>query len=151
MRSRGIGWRQTRRSFDDHALSRRRPPWIDLDRVSRILLAVLPFAPKRGTENGAACKMRLARVCSDCALLRTLLVMMRAKERGRWEIAANHNVRLPGALTGKRRRETSLDSKATQLQGGATKKRDGSFSTEAAGSATQPHFRFAPKADARSL
>jgi hypothetical protein len=41
--------------------------------------------------------------------------MMRAKERGLWEIAANHNVRLPGALTGKRRRETSLDSKATQL------------------------------------
>jgi hypothetical protein len=41
--------------------------------------------------------------------------MMRAKERGRWEIAANHNVRLPGALTGKRRSETSLDSKATQL------------------------------------
>jgi hypothetical protein len=38
--------------------------------------------------------------------------MMRAKKRGRWEIAANHNVRLPGALTGKRRRETSLDSKA---------------------------------------
>ncbi|HJY47957.1 MAG TPA: hypothetical protein VJ349_04820, partial [Stellaceae bacterium] len=42
--------------------------------------------------------------------------MMRAKERGRWEIAANHNVRLPGALTGKRPRETSLDSKATQLR-----------------------------------
>jgi hypothetical protein len=41
--------------------------------------------------------------------------MKRAKERGRWEIAANHNVRLPGALTGKRPRETSLDSKAVQL------------------------------------
>jgi hypothetical protein len=41
--------------------------------------------------------------------------MMRAKERGLWEIAANHNVRLPGALTGKRPRETSLDSQATQL------------------------------------
>jgi hypothetical protein len=40
---------------------------------------------------------------------------MRAKERGRWEIAANHNVGLPGALTGKRPRETSLDSQATQL------------------------------------
>ncbi len=58
---------------------------------------------------------QLAPVCLDCALICTLLVMMRDKERGRWEIAANHNVRLPGALTGKRRRETSLDSKATQL------------------------------------
>jgi hypothetical protein len=42
--------------------------------------------------------------------------MMRAKERGRWGIAANQNVGLPGALTGKRPRETSLDSKATQLR-----------------------------------
>jgi hypothetical protein len=58
----------------------------------------------------------LARVCLDCAVLRTLLVMMRAKQRGRWEIAANHNVRLPGAVTGKRPRETFLDSKATQLR-----------------------------------
>jgi len=30
---------------------------------------------------------------------------MRAKERGRREIAANHNVRLPAALTGKRPRQ----------------------------------------------
>jgi hypothetical protein len=33
--------------------------------------------------------------------------MMRPKERGRWGIAANHNVGLPGALTGKRPREPS--------------------------------------------
>jgi hypothetical protein len=55
-------------------------------------------------------RMRLAkRVCLDRALLRTLLVMMRAKDRGLWEIAANVG------LTGKRPRETSLDSQATLL------------------------------------
>ena len=74
---------------------------------------------------------------------------MRAKERGRREIAANHNVRLPGALTGKRPRATFLDSKATQLLRANEMTRRVMFD-RVSGLCRPAHSRFAPKADVRS-